>query len=277
MYTLEQYQETAAAIRARTRWQPKTGIILGSGLSGLADSVTNADIIEYADIPHWPHSTVPGHSGRLVIGQLQGQTVLMLQGRSHTYEGYEPHKTTLPIRVMRLLGIETLIVTNAAGGINPDFQVGDLMLITDHIGWAAMAGVNPLRGHNLDEFGPRFPDLTFAYDRELQKIAHETAASLGFSLREGTYTWITGPNFETPAEIRMLYRLGTDAVGMSTVPEVIVAVHSNMRVLAFSTITNVAPHHPAPDHVTDHEEVLETGRIVVPRLTALLEGVLQRL
>lgn len=277
MYTLEQYQAAADAILARTHHRPTVGIVLGSGLSSLADGIPDADVIDYAEIPHWPRSTVQGHSGRLVIGRLEGQTVLIMQGRSHTYEGYEPHTTTLPMRVMRLLGVEVLIITNAAGGLNPAFVPGDLMVITDHIGWAAMAGVNPLRGHNLDFFGPRFPDLTFAYDRDLQRIAHSAAATLGFALREGVYMWITGPNFETPAEIRMLHRLGGDAVGMSTVPEVIVARHAGMRVLAVSTITNVAPHHPAPDHVTDHEEVLETGRIVVPRLSALLRAILQQL
>jgi purine-nucleoside phosphorylase len=181
------------------------------------------------------------------------------------------------MRVMQLLGIDTVILTNAAGGLNPTFAAGDLMLITDHIALAAMTGDNPLHGPNDDRFGPRFPDMTFAYDRGLQQLARDAAGALGNALHEGVYVWLTGPNFETPAEIRMLHALGADAVGMSTVPSVIVARHMGVRVLGISTITNVAPHQPEPDHETTHDEVIETGAIVVPRLRALLLEILKRL
>ena len=275
MFTLEQYQAAADAIQARTKHKPTIGLVLGSGLSSLADAIPNADIIDYADIPNWPRSTVEGHSGRLVIGELEGKSVLIMQGRVHSYEGYDLHQVTLPARVMHLLGIDTIMLTNAAGGINPDFKAGDLMLITDHINWVGMGGLNPLKGPNMDAFGTRFPDVTFAYDRELSQLARDVAASNGIGLREGTYTFLSGPNFETPAEIRMLHVMGCDAVGMSTVPTVLVARHAGMRVLGFSTITNVAPHNPHPDHVTNHEEVMETGALVVPKLTKLVQGILQ--
>lgn len=277
MYTIDDYRTAAEAIQRHTPAQPRVGLVLGSGLSGLADAIPDAVRIDYADIPNWPRSTVHGHSGRLVLGELEGVPVAIQQGRAHTYEGYDAHQATFPVRVLKLLGVETLILTNAAGGLNPEFNAGDLMLITDHINWVGMSGLNPLKGANLEEFGTRFPDVTFAYDRALQQIAREVAAAADIPLREGVYTWLSGPNFETPAEIRMLYRLGSDAVGMSTVPEVLVARHAGLRCLGISTITNVAPHNPAPDHVTTHEEVMETGRLVVPRLTTLLQGVLRRL
>ncbi|HFC12268.1 MAG TPA: purine-nucleoside phosphorylase, partial [Anaerolineae bacterium] len=228
-FTYAQYEEAAQMIRGQISAEPTIGLVLGSGLSSLADAIPDPTIIDYGDIPHWPQSTVEGHSGRLVIGNLQGKSVLIMQGRVHTYEGYSAHAVTFPIRVMKLLGIETVILTNAAGGINPAFHVGDLMLITDHINWVGMAGLNPLKGPNLKEFGLRFPDMTFAYSPELQKIAHAAAKATGVDLRQGVYTWLSGPNFETPAEIRMHYRLGSDAIGMSTVPSVVVARHCGMR------------------------------------------------
>lgn len=277
MYQLSDYQAAAETIRERTSFRPKIGLVLGSGLSSLANTIRDADIIDYEEIPNWPRSTVEGHSGRLVIGELEGQAVLIMQGRVHTYEGYSAQEVTFPIRVMKLLGIDIVVLTNAAGGLNPAFHIGDLMLITDHINWVGMAGLNPLKGPNDDNFGVRFPDLTFAYDRDLQKLAHIVAREEGIDLRQGTYTWLSGPNFETPAEIRMLYRLGSDAVGMSTVPSVVVARHAGIRVLGLSTITNVAPHHPSPDHETTHDEVMETGLIVVPKLIKLLRGILKRL
>lgn len=276
-FTYDDYMETVEAIRARTHYRPTIGLVLGSGLSSLADELHGADVIPTKSLPHWPPSTVEGHSGQLVIGRLHGHDVLIQQGRIHFYEGYTLPQVTLPVRVMKLLGIKTYILTNAAGGLNPAFSVGDLMLITDHIGFVGMTGSNPLFGPNEDRFGPRFPDMTFAYDRELQQVARDAASQVGFALQEGVYGWISGPNFETPAEIRFLHAAGADAVGMSTVPSVIVARHAGMRVLGISTITNVAPHHPEPDHVTSHEEVMETGAIVVPRLRALLEEVVRRL
>jgi purine-nucleoside phosphorylase len=276
-FTYDDYMETVDAIRSRTRYRPTIGLVLGSGLSSLADDMDGADVIATESLPHWPRSTVEGHSGRLVFGRLRGHDVLIQQGRIHFYEGYTLQQVTLPVRVMKLLGIDTYILTNAAGGLNPAFSVGDLMLITDHIGFVGMTGSNPLFGPNDERFGPRFPDMTFAYDRGLQQVARDAAAQVGFSLREGVYGWISGPNFETPAEIRFLHAAGADSVGMSTVPSVIVARHAGMRVLGISTITNVAPHHPQPDHVTSHEEVMETGAIVVPRLRALLEELVSRL
>lgn len=275
--TLSPHVEAADYVRQRTSRRPQVGLILGSGLSALADAVHEADIIPYADIPHWPQATVPGHSGRLVIGELASQSVLIMQGRAHFYEGYEVQHITLPVRVMALLGVRTLIVTNAAGGLNPAFRAGDLMLIRDHINLVGMAGHNPLRGPNLDALGPRFPDMTFPYDLDLAALAQSVAAEQGLTLQEGVYTWLSGPNFETPAEIRLLHQLGSDAVGMSTVPEVLAARHADLRVLGISTITNVPPHHPQPTHLTTHEEVLETGLQVTPRLMRLLTGILTRL
>ncbi|MGB1249543.1 MAG: purine-nucleoside phosphorylase [Candidatus Promineifilaceae bacterium] len=277
MFTLEQYHAAAAYIQSRSNVRPQIALVLGSGLSSLADGIPNSDIINTTDIPNWPRSTVEGHSGRLVLGQLEGVDVLIMAGRVHTYEGYSPQQVTFPVRVMKLLGIDTLMLTNAAGGINPSFEVGDLMLITDHIGWASMSGMNPLIGPNDAHFGPRFPDMTFPYNPALCQLARDVAAEAGIGLREGVYTWLSGPSFETSAEIRMLHRLGTDAVGMSTVPAVTVARHAGMRVMGISTITNVAPHNPQPNHVTTHEEVMETGLIVVPKLTQLIRGILRNL
>ncbi len=275
--TLLSYKEAADYVRRHTQRQPQVGLILGSGLSALAEGIEAADIIPYHTIPHWPQSTVVGHSGRLVIGELAGQSMLMMQGRAHFYEGYEVQHITLPVRVMALLGVRILIVTNAAGGLNPSFRAGDLMLIRDHISLVGMAGHNPLRGPNLDELGERFPDMTFPYDLELCALTRAVAAEQGLALQEGVYTWLSGPNFETPAEIRFLHQIGSDAVGMSTVPEVLAARHAGLRVLGISTITNVPPHHPHPTHLTTHEEVLETGLQVTPRLMRLLTGVLARL
>ncbi|GAB4578330.1 MAG: purine-nucleoside phosphorylase [Anaerolineales bacterium] len=273
--TLTQIDEAAHALRARLTHRPTIGLILGSGLGGLAAATENAETIPYPEIPHWPVSTVWGHSGQLVVGQLQGQTVLMMQGRAHYYEGYSISQTGLPIRVMKRLGIDTLIVTNAAGAVNPAYEPGDLMLITDHLNLLGMAGVSPLRGPNLDEFGPRFPDMSQAYDRGLLALARQVAQESGVAVREGVYTCLAGPSFETPADLRFLRVIGSDAVGMSTVPEVIVARHSGMRVLGISGISNKA--NLDGNTPTSHEEVLEAGRVLVPKLMALVRGVLQKL
>ncbi|MCA9875354.1 MAG: purine-nucleoside phosphorylase [Ardenticatenaceae bacterium] len=270
--------ETAvAAIRQRTRYMPQVGLVLGSGLSDLANAVKSADVIPYAEIPHWPASTVIGHSGQLVIGQLEGQTVLVQQGRAHFYEGYSPAQVVFPVRVMHALGIHTLIVTNAAGGINRSFEPGDLMLIKDHLNFVGIAGNNPLRGPNDERIGPRFPDMTQAYDPALRRLALETAAAQGLKLHEGVYAYVAGPSFETSAELRFLHLIGADAVGMSTVPSVIVARHAGMRVLGISSITNKAILDPTSEAVVSHEEVLETGKMIVPRLTKLLYGLLPQL
>jgi purine-nucleoside phosphorylase len=275
--TRKELDEAANAIRSRTNHHPRVGLILGSGLSSLADEVEEADVIPYSEIPQFPTSTIVGHAGRLVIGRLAEQTVMVMQGRTHYYEGYSMQRITIPVRVMQILAIHTLFVTNAAGGINPGFRPGDLMLITDHINLIGMAGLNPLRGPNLDEFGPRFPDMSQAYDPVLQATARRVAAGLGFTLQAGVYMCLAGPTFETPADIRFLRTIGADAVGMSTVPEVTVARHGGIRVMGISGISNVAIVDPSEDRKTTHEEVLEAGKIIVPRLVALLKGVLHEL
>lgn len=275
--SLKEFNEAAQAIRTRTSHQPQIGLILGSGLSSLADQVAEADVIPYSEIPHFPLSTIEGHAGKLVIGELAKQTVMVMQGRVHYYEGYSMQRITLPVRVMKVLGIHTLFVTNAAGGINSDFRPGDLMLITDHINLLGMAGLNPLRGPNLNEFGPRFPDMSQAYDPTLQAMARRVAAGLDFMLREGVYLCLAGPSFETPADIRFLRAIGADAVGMSTVPEVTVARHSGMRALGVSGISNLAIADPSQERETTHEEVLEAGKTIVPRLIGLLKGILREL
>ena len=274
--TRAQLEEAAAAIRAKTRHTPRIGIILGSGLGPLADAVQDADILLPSEnIPYWPRSTVEGHIGRLVIGKLEGQMVLVQQGRAHYYEGHSMQQVTLPVRVMQRLGLETLIVTNAAGAINPAFRPGDVMLITDHINLMGMAGVSPLRGPNADSLGVRFPDMSRAYDRDLRALALEAAEEAGLRLHQGVYICLGGPSFETPADLRFLRLIGADAVGMSTVPEVTVARHGGLRVLGLSGISNAA--NLDGDTLTTHEEVLAAGREIVPKLTGIVRGVLRRL
>jgi len=273
--TLDQINEVADALRNRLRIAPRIGMILGSGLNSLANSVEDAQVIPYHEVPHWPVSTVMGHSGQLVVGTLEGQPVLVMQGRVHYYEGYSMSQVTLPIRVMQKLNMETLIVTNAAGGINPDFVPGDVMLIVDHLNLAGMAGLNPLIGPNLDEFGPRFPDMSQAYDRDLAARARQVAAEAGISLREGVYVGLSGPSFETPADLRFLHAVGADSVGMSTVPEVTIARHGGMRVLGFSGISNKANLDGST--ITTHEEVMEAGRVITPKMETIIRGVLHSL
>ena len=274
---LEQYRDAADAVRQRTQQQPTVGLILGSGLGTLVDEISNADVIPYAEIPHWPRSTVQGHAGKLVIGELEGRTVLAMQGRSHFYEGYSMAEVTLPVRVMRLLGIDTLVVTNAAGGLNPEFQAGDIMVIEDHINIVAMAGNSPLRGPKLDAFGPRFSINTRAYNPTLRALAHRVAQEKGINLREGVYVALAGPAFETPAEVRMLRVWGGDSVGMSTAHEVTVAYHTGMRILGFSSITNMSLDSTEVSEEVSHEDVLRLGKQIVPRLAAVLRGVLAEL
>jgi purine-nucleoside phosphorylase len=275
--TKGQLEEAASYIRDRSRYQPTLGLILGSGLSPLAQEIKEPDIIPYGEIPHFPASTVQGHSGQLVIGQLGGHQVVVMQGRTHFYEGYTMRQVTFPIRAMRLLGIQTLIVTNAAGGLSPDFAPGDLMLITDHINFVGMAGQNPLIGPNDAEFGPRFPDMAHAYDPTLRQVALQVAQAKGIPLRQGVYVCLAGPSFETPHEIHFLRMVGADAVGMSTVPEVIVARHMGVRVLGISSITNVHSTDPTQPQETSHEEVLEASKTIAPRMIALIRGVLDQL
>ena len=276
------YDSAADFVRAQTNRdrpseQPLVGLVLGSGLSLLAESIADAITIPYEHIPHFPASTVAGHAGRLLIGALAGQTVVAMQGRIHLYEGYTAEEITFPIRVMHRLGVETLILTNAAGGLNPNFHVGDLMLLVDHINFVGMAGYNPLIGPNIPSFGPRFPSMTETYALSLRRLTLTTARNLQISLRQGVYAYLAGPNFETPAEVRLLRLMGADAVGMSTVPEALVGVHAGMRVLGISTITNEAVDQLDTDQQPSHEEVLETGKMVVPQLTQLLIGILEGL
>jgi purine-nucleoside phosphorylase len=274
-FTLEDIDKIANAVRDKTAYQPKVGMILGSGLGPLAESIPNAVIIPYSDLYPWPVSTVSGHLGQLVIGELEGQVSIVMQGRAHYYEGYSIAQIGLPVRVMGRLGIEYLIVTNAAGGVNPDMKPGDPMLITDHLNLLGMSGLNPLRGPNLDEIGPRFPDMSQAYDRQLCSWARDVATEENIQLREGVYVCLAGPSFETPADLRFLKAIGVDAVGMSTVPEVTVARHSGIKVLGISGISNKA--NLDGNTITTHEEVLEAGQVLVPKLTALIRGVLRRL
>jgi purine-nucleoside phosphorylase len=276
-FTLSDYQTAAETIRSRTKHRPTVALILGSGLGGLADAVEGADIIPSTDIPLWPPSTVQGHMGRLVIGQLDGNTVLVLQGRIHAYEGYSMYEVTYPVRVMQAFGIKTLFVTNAAGGINKSYAPGDLMLISDHINMPGLTGNNPLIGPNDDSLGTRFPDMSSAYDPKFRELARQAAEKTGFTLREGVYMALTGPNFETPAEARMIRAMGADAVGMSTAPEVVVARHAGMRVMGVSVITNAVIDEPGTPAQTLHEDVLAIGNRVAPRLVALLREVLASL
>lgn len=273
-FPLAAYQEAATFIRSRTAHQPKIGLVLGSGLSPLAEAVERADVLPYGEIPHFPVSTVEGHAGRLVIGELAGVDVCVMQGRFHFYEGYTQQQITFPVRVMQRLGIDTLILTNAAGGINPSFRAGDLMIIDDHINFMGLVGNSPLHGPNLNEFGLRFPSMTDVYTPVLRRLAHDVATRQGEKLQHGVYAALSGPAFETPAEVRFMRLIGADAVGMSTAPEATVARHAGMRVLGISTITNVAIDVLDSQAQTSHEEVMETGRLVVPRLTRLLLGVL---
>jgi purine-nucleoside phosphorylase len=272
--TIEDVDAAARAVQDRTEILPQVGLILGSGLGPLADEVQGIRI-EGRDIPGWPASSVRGHAGRIILGELDGQTVFVMQGRTHYYEGYPMPRLGLPVRVMQRLGVEILIVTNAAGAVNTDFSPGDLMLIVDHLNFIGMAGHSPLYGPNLDAFGPRFPDMSQTYDRALMDLARQAAVDLKVEVREGVYACLGGPSFETPADLRFLRMVGADAVGMSTVPEVTVARHGGTRVLGISGISNKANLDGSTP--TSHEEVLAAGEMLVPRLTALIRGVLRRL
>ena len=273
--TIEEIDQAANYIRTKIAISPKIGLILGSGLGSLAEDVENATDIPFKDIPGWPVSTIQGHVGRLVIGDLYGMPAMVMQGRVHYYEGYSMDRVTLPIRVMQRLGIGIIILTNAAGAINPDYVPGDVMLIVDQINMIGMAGLNPLRGPNLAEFGERFPDMSQPYDRELNQVARTVALANNIKLHEGVYVCLSGPSFESPADLRFLQKAGADAVGMSTVPENIVARHGRTRVLGFSGISNKANLDGSTE--TTHEEVLAAGKMIVPKLTTIIRGVLESL
>lgn len=274
-FPLEQIDRVADLIRSKSSFHPRVGIILGSGLGSLAAGVEQSTVIPYTELPEWPISTVVGHQGYLVIGKFENKEVIVMQGRVHYYEGYSIGQTALPVRVFQRLGIEILVVTNAAGAVNPNFAPGDLMLITDQINLIGMVGLNPLRGPNLDELGTRFPDMSQAYDPALMELCRKVAAEEKIKLQEGVYICVAGPSFETPADLRFLRIIGADAVGMSTVPEVITARHGGTRVLGISGISNKA--NLDGETITTHEEVLEAGQKLAPVLTTLVRGVLRRL
>ncbi|HXF95845.1 MAG TPA: purine-nucleoside phosphorylase [Gemmatimonadales bacterium] len=264
--------EAVRAVRARTDFAPEVAVILGTGLGGLADQLEAATQIAYADIPGFPVPTVETHAGRLLLGPLAGRRVAILQGRFHRYEGYTLQQVVFPVRVLGALGARTLIVSNVSGGMHPLWRPGELVLIADHIN---LLGDNPLVGPNDDALGPRFPDMSRAYDPDLRALARQVALEQGVTLREGVYVAVTGPNLETAAEYRMLRALGADVVGMSTVPEVIAAVHQGMRVLGLSIITDQClPDALEPASV---ERIIATAREAEPRLTALVRGVLERM
>ena len=270
-YTYQQYQESAAALREILgAFSPKVLLILGSGLGALGDEVEHPVVVPYEQVPHMKHSTAPGHKGRFVFGRLAGQDVAVMQGRLHAYEGWSFADAAYPVRVLRLLGAETLFVTNAAGAVNDAFDVGDIMLITDHI--KLFAG-SPLTGPNVDEFGPRFADMSHVYTPALQTVARQAAKELNIRLQEGVYMYFPGPQFETPAEIRAARILGADAVGMSTVPEAIVAAHCGMNVLGFTLCTNMAAG--VLDQPLSGDEVIEAGNAAAPRFAALVKRCLQ--
>ena len=268
----DQVKEAAEAIRARVSEVPRIAVVLGSGLGDFAASLTGRVSVPYGELPHWPASHVAGHDGRLVVGGVRGRTIAALAGRAHAYEGHDLRTVTFAVRVLGLLGIKTLILTNAAGGVNTAFAPGALMVIDDHLN---LMGGNPLVGANDDRFGPRFPDLTDLYSPRLRRIADEAGSERGMTLPHGVYAALLGPCYETPAEIRYLRTIGADAVGMSTVPEAIVARHMGMEVLGISCITNMAAG--VSPHAVDHGEVLETARRVRGEFLALLEGIIGRL
>ncbi len=269
---LSDIQEAAAYIRSKLTIMPEIGLVLGSGWGDFANNVKNAVRISYADVPHFPQTAVIGHAGEWVIGEIGGKCVAVMSGRFHYYEGHDMKTVTLPVRVMQMLGVKTLILTNAAGGVNKSFSVGDLMLLNDHLG---LTGDSPLFGKNCSELGTRFPDLTHAYDPELRAKAHQVATEQGFVLQEGVYAQMSGPSYETPAEVRMLRVLGADAVGMSTVPEVIAARHGGIRVMALSCITNMAAG--VLDQPLSHSEVVAASREAAGRIKAFLEEMIRRI
>ncbi len=272
MNYLDKIKDAAGVIKKATKYQPKIGLILGSGLGSLADQIEDPEKYPYDTIPHFPTSTVAGHEGQLVIGKLGGKEVLAMQGRVHFYEGYTMQEITFPVRVMKELGIDTMIVTNACGGLNPDFNAGALMFITDHIN---LMGSNPLIGENHNELGPRFPDMSEAYNKELIRLGKNTAEELGMNTFEGIYSAISGPYYLSKAELTMVTRMGADTIGMSTIPEVIVASHTGIKVLGISCITDMA----IPDQLEPltHEHVVQIANQIRPKFINLVSKIVERL
>ncbi|MCA6467300.1 MAG: purine-nucleoside phosphorylase [Sediminibacterium sp.] len=269
---IEQLNESVAFIKARVTSQSSIGIILGSGLSNLANQIVTEQEIPYGEIPHFPVSTVEGHRGKLIFGTLGGVPVWVMAGRFHFYEGYSAQQVAYPVRVMRLLGVETLLLSNAAGGVNPAFEVGDLMIIKDHI---SLFQVNPLLGKNEDSLGTRFPDMSEPYSKDLIRRVKGLATRHNISLHEGVYLGVTGPTFETRAEYKLIHIVGGDAVGMSTVQETIAAVHAGMKVFAMSVITDLGIREE--ENTITHEEVLQAATAAEPKMTLLFTGLVQEL
>jgi purine-nucleoside phosphorylase len=269
---LQQLHETTSFIKSRYANTPQIGIVLGSGLGNFAQEIKVEKEIAYNEIPHFPVSTVEGHQGKLIFGELSGKKVVVMAGRFHFYEGYAPDAVAYPIRVMKQLGIGHLLLSNAAGGVNPAFKVGDLMIITDHISFNV---VNPLLGKNYADLGPRFPDMSEPYTKEIIKKAKKIASDLNFKVQEGIYYGVTGPTFETRAEYKLIHRLGGDAVGMSTVQEVIIAVHMGLPVFAVSVITDIGIREE--DNIITHEEVLQAAKEAEPKLTAIFKQLVAEL
>jgi len=268
----KEIEESFQCIGGKVKEKPRLGIILGTGLGGLVKKVSIRQAFSYEEIPHFPRSTVEGHASRLLFGRLAGKNVVVMQGRAHFYEGYSPGRITLPVRVMKRLGVEILIISNAAGGLNPLFAPGDVMVISDHIN---LTGQNPLVGPNLDSFGPRFPDMTAVYDRELIRLAEKIASQSKIHLQKGVYVGVTGPSLETPAETRFLRMIGADAVGMSTIPEVIVGVHCGLRILGLSAISNI--NLPDCMKPATMEEILMNAAIAGKKMIKIVEGVCRKI
>lgn len=269
---LKKIRETADFLKSKMLTQPRVAIILGTGLGNLAEQITDSISIPYGEIPNFPISTVEGHSGCLILGKLGGKDILAMKGRFHYYEGYDMKQVTFPIRVMKLLGIETLFVSNASGGVNPAYEIGDLMVINDHLN---MFPENPLRGQNLEELGPRFPDMHEAYDKKLIALASEIAAENSIKLQHGVYAGTQGPTFETPSEYKYYRVIGADAVGMSTVPEVIVANHMGIKCFGVSIITDLGV--PGNFVEVSHEEVQRMGNAAQPKMTLIMKEMVKRI
>ena len=269
---LEMLKETVRFIKEKVDFTPEIGIVLGTGLGGLVDVIETVGTVKYEDIPNFPVSTVKGHAGQFMFGYIGGKKVVAMQGRFHFYEGYKIQDLAIPIRTMKLLGVETVLLSNAAGGMNPNFKVGDVMIITDHIN---MMSTNPLIGKNEDEFGPRFPDMSAVYDKDLINKAEKIAKSQGLDVQKGVYMAVTGPTFETPAEYKFMHILGADAVGMSTVPEAIVARHADMKCFAISIITDLGVEGIVEE--VSHEEVLKVANAAESKMTGIIKQLLEEM
>ncbi len=273
MNLLDQINDAAAFIRSKTNIKPEIGLILGSGLGSLAEQIEEATALPYGDIPNFPVSTVEGHAGQLVIGMLEGKAVVAMQGRFHYYEGYSMQEVTFPVRVMKALGCSSIIITNACGALNPDFYPGALMFIRDHINFT---GDNPLIGPNIDDLGPRFPDMSAAYDPGLLELGESVAKELGIDTKKGVHTAVSGPNYVSKAELKMIRNFGSDTIGMSTIPETIIAVHAGLKVLGISCVTDMAVPEAGVEPL-DHEKVMEVANQTRPKFIKLVRGIIREM